>query len=57
MRWRGPATIVNDKLIISSERALYKGYGRRYLIGKKNLAVNLKGLGAKTNWLAVNRQS
>jgi hypothetical protein len=46
MRWQGPAAIVNDR-----------HYDRRCSIEKKILAVSLKRLGAKTNWLAVNRQS
>jgi hypothetical protein len=49
MRWRGPATIVNDRPILSSERMLYKDYDSRCSVEKKNLAVSLKGLGAKTN--------
>jgi hypothetical protein len=50
MRWRGPAAIVNDRPILSSERMLYKDYDRRCSIEKKKyLAVSLKGLGAKTN--------
>jgi hypothetical protein len=58
MRWRGPAAIVNDRSILSSERMLYKDYDRRCPIEKKKiLTVSLKGLGAKTNRLAVNRQS
>jgi hypothetical protein len=48
MRWRGPAAIVNDRPILSSERMLYKEYDRRCSLEKKTiLAVILKGLGAK----------
>jgi hypothetical protein len=36
---------------------LYKDYDRKYSFEKNILAVGLKGLVAKTNWLAVNRQS
>jgi hypothetical protein len=36
---------------------LYKEYDRRCSIEEKELALSLKGLGAKTNWLAVNCQS
>jgi hypothetical protein len=36
---------------------LPKDYERIFSIEKKILAVILKGLGAKMNWLAVNRQS
>jgi hypothetical protein len=49
MRWRGPATVVNDRSILSSERMLYKNYDRRCSVEKKILALSLKGLGAKTN--------
>jgi hypothetical protein len=35
---------------------LHKGYELKGSV-KKSLVVNLKGLGAKTNSLAVNRQS
>jgi hypothetical protein len=35
--------------ILSSERMLYKDYNRRSSNEKKNLAVSLKMLGAKTN--------
>jgi hypothetical protein len=51
MRWRGPAEIVNDKPILSSERMLYTDYDSRCSIEKKKkvLAVGLKGLSAKTN--------
>jgi hypothetical protein len=56
MRWRGPAAIVNDRPILSSERMLHNDYDHMCSI-EKNLAVSLKGLAAKTYWLAVNRQS
>jgi hypothetical protein len=49
MCWRGPATIVNDRPILSSERTLPKGYDIKFSIEKKILAMSLKGLGAKTN--------
>jgi hypothetical protein len=50
MRWRGPAAIVNDRPILSSERMLYKDYDRRCSIERKKiLAVSLKGLAAKTD--------
>jgi hypothetical protein len=29
MRWRGPAVIVNDRSILSSERMLHKDYDRK----------------------------
>jgi hypothetical protein len=44
-----PAAIVNDRPSLSSERMLYNDYDRRCSIEKKNLAVSLKELGAKTN--------
>jgi hypothetical protein len=50
MHWQGPAAIVNDRSILSSEGMLYKDYGRRCSIDEETiLAVSLKGLGAKTN--------
>jgi hypothetical protein len=49
MHWRRPAAIVNDNPILSDERMLHKNYNRKCSIEKKLLAVNLKGLGAKTN--------
>jgi hypothetical protein len=58
MRWRRSAAIVNYKPTLSSERMLYKDYDRRCSIKKKEIvAVSLKGLGAKKNYLAVNLQS
>jgi hypothetical protein len=48
MRWRGPAAIVNDKPILSSEMMLHKDYDSRCSI-EKILAGSLKGLVAKTN--------
>jgi hypothetical protein len=51
-----PSIFMRDKPIFSSERMLHKDYHRRIQL-KKILVVGLKGLDAKTNWLAVNRQS
>jgi hypothetical protein len=45
LRWRGPAGVVNDSPILSSERMLHKDYDRKGLA----LVVSLKRLGAKTN--------
>jgi hypothetical protein len=36
---------------------LHKDYYRKGSVEKKSLVVNLKGLDAKTNWLAVNWKS
>jgi hypothetical protein len=36
---------------------LHEDYDRRCSVGKKSLAVSVKGLGTKTNWFEVNRQS
>jgi hypothetical protein len=49
--------MVNDKPILSSERMLHKDYERKYSAGKILPVVSLKGLVAKKNRLAVNRQS
>jgi hypothetical protein len=43
MRWRGPAAIVNDRLILSSERMLYKDYDRKCSIEKKNSGRESQG--------------
>jgi hypothetical protein len=47
----------HDRLILSSERMLHKDYKRKCSVEEKSLVLSLKGLGAKKNWLAVNRQS
>jgi hypothetical protein len=58
MRWRGTAVTVNNRHILSSERMLCKNYDCVCSFEeKKILAVCLEGLGAKTKWLAVYRQS
>jgi hypothetical protein len=57
LRWRGPAAIVNDRPVLSWERMLHKDNDRKGSVAKKSLVVTVKGLGAKTNWLAINRQS
>jgi hypothetical protein len=36
---------------------LHKDYDRKGSVEKLSLTVSLKGLDAKANWLAVNRQS
>jgi hypothetical protein len=43
MCWRGPAAIVNDWPILLSERMLYKDYGRRSSIEKKNSGRESQG--------------
>jgi hypothetical protein len=48
---------IRDKPILSSERMLRKDYYGRGSVGKEISGRGLKGLDAKTNWLAVNRQS
>jgi hypothetical protein len=49
---------IRDKPIFSSERTLNKDYDSKGSVAKKRtLVVTLKGLDAKTNSLAVNRQS
>jgi hypothetical protein len=49
---------IRDRPILSSERVLYKDCDHKGSVAKnKSLVVSLKGLGAKTNWLAVNSQS
>jgi hypothetical protein len=51
-----PSTFIRDKPF-SSERMLHEDYYARVKFENKSLDVSLKGPGAKTNWLAVNRQS
>jgi hypothetical protein len=49
---------MRDQPIFSSEMMLRKDYDRKLSVEKKNtLVVGLKGPDAKTNWLAINRQS
>jgi hypothetical protein len=36
LRWQGPAVIVNDRPILSSERMLYKDYDRKCSVEKKS---------------------
>jgi hypothetical protein len=58
--WQRKIIFIRDKPTLSSKRVLHKNYDRKGSVAKKkkiSLVVNLKGLGAKTNWLAVNRQS
>jgi hypothetical protein len=53
-----PSVLIIDKLILSSERILPKDYGRKGSAAKrKSVVLGIKGLGGKTNYLAVNRQS
>jgi hypothetical protein len=53
--WRGsPADVMTDP---SSGRLLRNDYDQKVLIVKISLVVSPKGLGTKTNRLAVNRQS
>jgi hypothetical protein len=54
LRWRGPASIVNGRPILSSERMLYKGCNGKCSVGQ--LVVILKGCVPKMNWLGGNRQ-
>jgi hypothetical protein len=57
LRWRGSTAIVNDRPILSSEGMLHKTITTS-LSWKINLLVlGLKGLVAKTKYLAVSRQS
>jgi hypothetical protein len=46
-----PSIFIRDKHVFSSERMLHKDYERKGSVAKKkkSLAVNLKGLDAKTN--------
>jgi hypothetical protein len=44
-----PNIFIRDKSIFSSERILHKDYNFKGSVAKKNRAVILKGLVAKTN--------
>jgi hypothetical protein len=52
-----PSVFRRDKPIFSSERLLHKDYDSKGSVREKSLVMGLKGPDAKTNWLAVNRQS
>jgi hypothetical protein len=50
MRWERPASIVNERPILLSERMLYKDYDRKCSSEKTTiLAFSIKGLGTKKN--------
>jgi hypothetical protein len=51
-----PSIFIRDNPILSSERILHKDYYRKSSVGKQISGRDLKGPGAKTNWLAVNLQ-
>jgi hypothetical protein len=56
--WQRPSLFTREKTILSSDNMSRKGYGRKGSVEKKkSLVVILTGFGAKTKWLAVNRQS
>jgi hypothetical protein len=48
---------VNLTIGLASERMLHKDYYRKSSVENKSVVLGLKELDAKTNWLAVNRQS
>jgi hypothetical protein len=48
VRWGGPAAIVNERPILSTERMLHKDDNHKSTV-EKILAVGLKGLVAKKN--------
>jgi hypothetical protein len=52
-----PSIFKRDKPIFSLKRKLHKDYYSKRSVEKTSLIMGLKGLGAKTNRLAVNRQS
>jgi hypothetical protein len=54
--WKRRSLFIRDKPILSSERMSYKDYDRKGSVEKENVVVSLKGLVAKTNWLAVEPQ-
>jgi hypothetical protein len=54
--WKRRSLIIRDNPILSLERTVDKDYNHKGSIAKKNV-VSLIELGAKTNWMAGNRQS
>jgi hypothetical protein len=40
LRWRGPATVVNDRPILPSEKMLHKDYNRKCSVGEILLIVS-----------------
>jgi hypothetical protein len=55
--WQRRSIFIRGKPILLLERMLHKEYNCKHSVAKKSLVVNLKGLAAKANWFAVNRQS
>jgi hypothetical protein len=51
-----PRLFTRDNPNLSLERMLHKDFDHKSSVAKKSLVVILKGLGAKTNRLTVNRQ-
>jgi hypothetical protein len=57
LRWRGPAAVLNERLILLSEKMLHEDYDRKCSVERKIAGHDSQGLVAKTSSLAVNRQS
>jgi hypothetical protein len=56
--WRKAKRIRKRQTLFSSERKLHNDYYHESSVEKKySLVATLKGVDAKTKWLAVNRQS
>jgi hypothetical protein len=55
--WRKAKHIHKRQTLFSSERMLHKAYDRKSSVEKETVVVTLEGLGAKMNWLTVNRES
>jgi hypothetical protein len=55
--WQRRNLFIRDKPILSSEKIWHVDYDSKGSVEKKWLVVSFKGLGAQTNWLAVNRHS
>jgi hypothetical protein len=54
--WRKAKHIHKRLINFLVREILHRDYDHKGSVEKKSLVVSLKGLGAKTNWLAVNRQ-
>jgi hypothetical protein len=54
--WQRRSLFIREKPNLSSVKLLHKDYERKGSVAKTNLFMSLKGLGAKTDWLAINLQ-
>jgi hypothetical protein len=56
--WQKRSIFIWDNPILFSDKLLRKNYDRKGSVAEEKIyGRGLKGLGAKTNWLGINRQS